>query len=125
MAKHRQPFWFDGTPATLAASIDAHVELLQRFLDFCQMLLGAVTQGEIELPLIDHGIAFAQLIVALGFQAIRKLLKLLQHRGTLRLEPGARFSSRFLFGVHRAFTIILLDGLRAANREQPLSWAVP
>jgi hypothetical protein len=68
VAQDGQPLRLNRLAASFAAAVYAHVKLLQRRFDLREMLLGAFKQGQVQLPLVDHGIAGPQAVIAFGFQ---------------------------------------------------------
>jgi hypothetical protein len=89
VAQDCESFGLDGLSASLAKAVDTHLELGERLIDLGKVLLGALAQGQVELPLIDHGITFAQLVIALGLETAIELFEILEHLGALSEEPGA------------------------------------
>lgn len=79
MAQNRQALRLDRFAAPFTAAIDAHIQLRQRLVDLRQMLFRALTQGQVELPLIDHGVPLAEIVVAFHFQTTSERIELLLH----------------------------------------------
>ena len=100
MTEHRQPFRLDGLAASFAAAVDADLKLFQRGFDLGEMLLRAFQQRQVQLPLIDQGVANAQAIVALRFEASAQHFYFAEHFGALSQQPGACFSDAVILDCH-------------------------
>jgi hypothetical protein len=100
MTQDGQPLRLDRLAAPFAATIYAHVKLFQRRFDLGEMLLSALKQGQVQLPLVDHGITGPQAVIAFGFQASVQALYFLEHLGTLGHEASARCGNAIVLGCH-------------------------